>query len=229
MVLLRVLLKEVVNAMPRVHIVGFDSGVSRMFEKKGWDICSQIDEQNLPDLIQFTGGADISPNLYNHPEHLHTFCSEKRDTKEVAIYEEYQGRVKMAGICRGAQLLNVLHGGTLVQHCNNHVSGHLAIDCDNGARYFVTSTHHQMMVPAPEAVILGIALQSTERWWYDEEGGDFVDLCWAGYGDWMKYDIEVLGYPDTLCFQPHPEYCRQNSQCTSWYFELLGELLKEEE
>jgi putative glutamine amidotransferase len=69
------------------------------------------------DAILFTGGPDIAPARYGKPEE-EAFCGEideARDTAEWELAEFAEARaLPTLGICRGTQLLNVVHGGTLV-------------------------------------------------------------------------------------------------------------------
>ncbi len=69
--------------------------------------------------LLLTGGPDIAPRHYGHPEYAH-LCTdtpdEERDELELRLarcaVEEL--RMPVLGICRGAQLLNVAFGGTLI-------------------------------------------------------------------------------------------------------------------
>ncbi len=67
-------------------------------------------------LVCFTGGSDVSPELYGH-RNLESGCNKARDEKEVLIFEMAKKHgIPMTGICRGSQFLNVMCGGTMVQH-----------------------------------------------------------------------------------------------------------------
>ena len=70
------------------------------------------------DAVLFTGGVDLHPALYGEePRRGLGEVDEERDAFEVALYRELRGLGKPAfGICRGFQLINVLEGGTLIQH-----------------------------------------------------------------------------------------------------------------
>lgn len=65
----------------------------------------------------FTGGQDISPELYDAEKLV--VCGEThpvRDTMEIYCMEKaLEEDIALLGICRGAQLLNVVTGGTLYQ------------------------------------------------------------------------------------------------------------------
>jgi len=77
------------------------------------------------DGLVLTGGPDVDPALYGAEPHSRTQPPrQRRDERELALI----GAVERCGlpllaICRGMQLLNVAHGGTLVQHLPD-VVGH---------------------------------------------------------------------------------------------------------
>lgn len=76
------------------------------------------------------GGDDIDPQLYGEVNEGRTIApNRRRDVAELALLGEAQARdLPVLGICRGAQLLNVQRGGTLVQELGDVVdrSLHLA-------------------------------------------------------------------------------------------------------
>lgn len=74
------------------------------------------------DGLVISGGPDVAPALYGaeaEPE-----CgpgSPERDAWEHALTSAaLEQRVPLLGICRGLQVLNVVRGGTLVQHLEGH-------------------------------------------------------------------------------------------------------------
>jgi putative glutamine amidotransferase len=72
----------------------------------------------LIDGILFTGGGDVDPKRYGAKRHAKVYGVDKsRDDLEFHIAAEGIARgIPMMGICRGNQLLNVAHGGTLNQN-----------------------------------------------------------------------------------------------------------------
>ncbi len=71
----------------------------------------------LCDGFLFTGGHDVSPDLY-HEEPLPGLvsCCRKRDEMETAVLEKaIEADKPVLGICRGIQLINAAFGGTLYQ------------------------------------------------------------------------------------------------------------------
>lgn len=70
------------------------------------------------DGLLFTGGADIDPTVYGQPRNERTAAARRdRDAGEAALLQAALDRAQpVLGVCRGMQLLNVVHGGTLYQH-----------------------------------------------------------------------------------------------------------------
>ena len=67
--------------------------------------------------LLLTGGADVDPREYGEPDrHPSVEIDPERDSYELALTREaMRRRLPILGICRGAQVLNVAAGGTLVQ------------------------------------------------------------------------------------------------------------------
>ena len=70
------------------------------------------------DGLVLAGGADVDPARYGEEPGPHTAATRlDRDASEVAVLQAALGRdLPLLAICRGMQLLNVVLGGTLVQH-----------------------------------------------------------------------------------------------------------------
>jgi putative glutamine amidotransferase len=69
------------------------------------------------DALLLTGGGDIDPALYGGATHpLLADVARERDLFEIALcHEALRRALPILAICRGAQVLNVALGGTLVQ------------------------------------------------------------------------------------------------------------------
>lgn len=202
--------------MLKVYIVGGGNGqYSRMFENAGWGIAKGC---LGADLIQFTGGEDVSPVLYGEERHEFTGDSLERDLYEAGYFAFAQRMgIPMTGICRGGQFLNVMSGGKMYQHVSNHATGrnHNLTDLETGRTISVSSTHHQMMRSGPAGELLATA-----------NLGGFKELMVGGtvardLG--AAPDTEVVYYANTnaLCFQPHPEFFQPGHECFEYYFELI--------
>lgn len=70
------------------------------------------------DGLIVSGGADVEPARYGREPHPATGAPRReRDEWELALLQAAgKAKVPYLGICRGAQVLNVLRGGTLHQH-----------------------------------------------------------------------------------------------------------------
>lgn len=201
----------------KVFIVGSKMGVARIFQAHGWEVCSSIKEA---DLVQFTGGEDVSPSLYGEVAHPKTYCNPDRDAKERIVFDLCVKMGKpMAGICRGGQFLNVMCGGRLWQHVNNHASNglHEVLDEESGEVFWATSTHHQMMIPNALGKVICTASESSFK---ENMKNGGIRSIYPGKHSYM--DVEVVHYdkPKAFCFQPHPEYHGQD-KLADIYFNYL--------
>ena len=70
------------------------------------------------DGLILSGGADVDPARYGQPAHERTGAPRTdRDAFEAALVEAaIEAQLPLLGICRGAQVINVELGGTLIQH-----------------------------------------------------------------------------------------------------------------
>lgn len=104
-------------------------GYQKGLEKAGantliFPYTSDVDEiltiSALCDGYLFTGGQDVSPELYH--EKKQPYCGELSptlDTLTKVVFEDAEFSDKaILGICRGCQILNVLFGGSLYQDLN---------------------------------------------------------------------------------------------------------------
>ncbi len=74
------------------------------------------------DGLLLTGGTDVDPALYGQSPHEKTETADPgRDELEYRFLREALERnTPVLAICRGMQLFNVFHGGTLLQHIDGH-------------------------------------------------------------------------------------------------------------
>jgi putative glutamine amidotransferase len=80
------------------------------------------------DAVVLIGGPDVSPARYGEARDPHTQPSDpQRDELEIGLaLETVRAGLPLLAICRGAQVLNVARGGTLIQHLPDrvHHEGH---------------------------------------------------------------------------------------------------------
>lgn len=205
-----------------VNIIGGNGGeYGRLFLSLGHTLVVDFAKA---DLIVFTGGADVSPEYYGDNKHPATVSGMYRDEMESVFFKAaLELKIPMVGICRGGQFLNVMSGGRMYQHVTKHCRTHEITDLQTGERTYVSSTHHQMMMPSPKGILVASSTLGGTREWYDGE---------IFKKDVSTEDIEVVYYPHTqcLCFQPHPEFMSKEYAPMRKYFESLLErfLIKEE-
>lgn len=183
-----------------------------LFIKMGLTVVNDPDDA---DIICFTGGSDVSAHMYHDKAHPYTASNAYRDAKEERLFLDSRAQDKPCiGICRGAQFLNVMSGGRMYQHVEKHIGAHYITDHETGEVVYVSSTHHQMIMPGPGAQVVATSNLKGKREWYDGE---------VARRDTADEDYEVVFYPDTksLCFQPHPEFTDPSYEGMFEYFRSL--------
>jgi len=174
-------------------------------------------------LVMFTGGADVSPSLYNHtsPKGM-CGTNPARDAEEVLIFEvAINFDIPMTGICRGSQLLNVLCGGKMIHHLDHHGIGgtHTIMANTSNEEFAVTSTHHQMSMPGKKGYVIGWSSPKRATVYVGDEDKVF---------DYTGPEVEAIYYPDHKVFavQYHPEYMAEGSEGYKWYKQGVKDLLE---
>jgi putative glutamine amidotransferase len=162
----------------------------------------------LIDGLVVTGGAfDVDPGLYGAGERHGTVTLKERRTRfEWAITKgALERNLPMLGICGGQQLLNVVLGGTLIQHLPDVVPGCLAHEQPNPR----TEAGHHVAV-APGSLLHRVtgmnqlAVNSAHHQAVDRVGPGVVVSATAPDGV-----IEAIEDPSRrfcLGVQWHPEY-----------------------
>lgn len=134
------------------------------------------------DGILFTGGQDVSPELYREaPMGSLVSCCKKRDEMEtIVLREALENEKSVLGICRGIQLINAALGGTLYQdiptqcpseirhhqkppyhvpvHSVKIAAGSPLYDCLQVGELQVNSYHHQAVkTVSPELTVMAVS------------------------------------------------------------------------
>ena len=187
-----------------------------------------VEDMKDANLVLFTGGEDVSPELYNSPKHHTTSCSPMRDMHEVKEYNKAKALNKpCCGICRGAQFLCVMSGGKLIQH-QEHPGQKHDLHTKDGKTIRVTSSHHQAQLPfnlpQEEYTILG---------WTE----NLLAFHKDGNNDEVNPEVEcedvMYHKANNLGIQSHPEWCFPPSSPSEivmidYYQTLLDKFLNKE-
>ncbi len=183
--------------MKSVFIIDGEADYTKLFKSLGF---KEVYDMTNADLVCFTGGGDVTPSFYGDLPHHHTWSNAHRDIDERHSFNLAQEfGIPCVGICRGAQFLNVMSGGRMYQDVSEHTHPHFITDAEHGNLIYVSSTHHQMMMPGADAQLVAFGNEGGKREWYDGQ---------VAKKDVSDKDIEVVFYEETksLCFQPHPEF-----------------------
>lgn len=192
-----------------IHGPGVKHFIPLFESRKGYGLTA---DWACADAVLFTGGPDVEPRLYQDKLHSTTHFVRDRDKFDRNGYiRAKKADLLMIGVCRGAQFLNVMNGGALFQDVDNHVTSHDAVSPETGEVWRVTSTHHQMMIPTPQAELLLTAKEAS----YKCTGS-------ARFKNPSEADTEAVWYSSTksFCFQPHPEM-DPHGDTASCFFTLL--------
>lgn len=207
-------LKVFVQPDPDVGALEDEARYAKMFAKTA---CRRAESVLEADLVIFSGGTDVDPQLYGEKPHKTTLFDTRRDEIDIRLYTLcVEEGIPMFGVCRGAQFLSVMNGGKLFQHIDGHQGNHSIIDSRTGSEIMkVSSCHHQMVMPNTlnGMEVLAFARKTTERWTNDKN-------CFVS----DTQDIEAFFYRDTCCLgvQGHPEY-EDYHYFQKWVLDLVYE------
>jgi len=160
------------------------------------------------DGLIVTGGAfDIDPAHFGaNTRHETVNTKDRRTAFELAAARAALARdLPVLGICGGQQLLNVVLGGTLIQHIPEEIAGALAHEQPNPRDQ---PGHEVALVPGSQlARICGVAELAVNSAHHQavKEVGPGVAIN-ARAPDGVIEGIEAPGYRFCLGVQWHPEY-----------------------
>ena len=160
---------------------------------------------DMIDALILSGGGDIDPGRYNGKRHETNYAiDQERDTLELELGRRViDSGMPTLGICRGAQILNVVQGGTLIEH----IPDELGDKCLHRA-------------PPREPVTHGIKLKTGSLLEKILGRGDFQAMSWhhqalrgaargfeavAHAPDGTIEAIEMPDHPWLIAVQWHPE------------------------
>jgi gamma-glutamyl-gamma-aminobutyrate hydrolase PuuD len=175
------------------------------------------------DVLLFGGGEDISPSFYKQKPSIHTGASNpsNRDILEASLFKKALAlNIPMIGVCRGAQLVCALSGGSLFQHVNAHANGSHLMTTNEGETFNVSSAHHQMMNPmATKHEVLAWSSEVLSRVHLIEDEKDIK----------VQIEPEVVFFNDTNCLaiQYHPEFMNQEDYAVKYCQNLVKKYILE--
>lgn len=178
-------------------------------------------ELTSDDVVLFGGGEDIAPVIYKQKPSRYCRIDgpSGRDVFEVFMFDQAtKVGAKMLGICRGAQLICAMSGGSLVQHVTHHAGHNHPMETSDGRVIEVCSVHHQMMNPFnTKHELIGWAK-------------DKISTCYIVGGDkTIEVDVEpeIVYFPETkaLGIQYHPEFMASKDEAVQYARELVTKYL----
>jgi len=137
----------------------------------------------------------------------------------------------IVGICRGAQLLCALAGGSLIQDVRGHAgANHMVQDVRTNELTAVNSLHHQQLyleeMPNDSYELLATAVHS-----YNTKANPISvgsGHTWKNNAPiYVKYEPEAVWFPKIkgLAIQWHPEYLNNNHPSQVYVQQLFDEFI----
>lgn len=174
-------------------------------------------ELKKDNILILWGGEDIGTEIYNQKpnKYVQAYRKSNRDKEEITLINEAIAlNIPILGICRGAQLLCCLTGGSLIQHIENHVTDtHNVVIKDKGI-YQTNSCHHQMMIPTKDQKILAFAHETVGI----TENNKFF---------FTNTVPEIIYFPKirALGIQGHPEWASMPKPFNDYCEQLISKLI----
>jgi len=176
-----------------------DAGIEPVLVEPGSSVPSDVSG------LLLMGGTDVNPARYGESRRPETDDpDDARDDLECVLIQDFLKRdLPMLAICRGIQILNVQHGGTLVQHLDS-TAHHQVRTADRGL-----PTHEVEIIPGTKlAAIAGgpPALDVNSR--HHQAIGKLGERLRVSARDPEDGAIEAVERPDkrfVIGVQWHPE------------------------
>lgn len=192
----------------RIYVVGNQKGYAC------WLDGEIVNKMSDAQLVLFTGGEDINPQIYGENKGSRTGFNKQRDEEEIDEFNKaYSLSLPMFGTCRGAQLLCAMSGGKLVQHLS-HSNMYHPIRLWDGTAIDTNSLHHQLMypfnLPKQEYELLGWA----EGLSHIHLNGDDKLINMPTDNQNWAIEPELIYFKKTkcLCIQGHPEMMSEKTK-----------------
>jgi putative glutamine amidotransferase len=169
----------------------------------GADADQVLDVVTSSDAVVVSGGGDVDPSVYaavdEHDAATIQDCDPERDALELAaVHQATASGLRVLGICRGAQLLAVASGGTLVVDLPGAgFGGHWEYERQHEAVHGVEADPNS---DASAALAGASGVNSIHHQAVGTVGSDLRATAWSDDGV-----IEAVEGPGRLGVQWHPE------------------------
>ena len=174
------------------------------------------------DAVVLTGGGDISPDAYGGSDHPKLYMVDaERDSSELALARHaVDSGLPTLGICRGAQVLNVALGGTLVEHLPDVVGDEIAHRSPPR-----DPIHHTVSVEPGSRLADAVGELDFEcaSWHHQslrEVAPGLMVVAWASDGTIEA--VELPSHPWLVAVQWHPELTAAADPIQQRLFEALS-------
>lgn len=158
-------------------------------------------------LLITGGNFDINPEIYgNNETHETVNLKNKRTNFEIAITKKaFADKMPILGICGGEQLINVVLGGTLIQHIPDEI--------DNALEHEQKNPRHEPSheISIKEGTLLhkivgqsSLQVNSSHHQAVKDPGNNLIINATAPDG--VVEGIEATNHPFCLGVEWHPEY-----------------------
>jgi gamma-glutamyl-gamma-aminobutyrate hydrolase PuuD len=172
------------------------------------------------DLMLFTGGEDVTPDLYGGIDNGVSEYNRLRDEFETKLFLDCIKRgIKMVGICRGIQFLNVMAGGKMYQNIVGHTGVLHPVRLVDQTLCKVICTHHQLIIPPESAYIIAESDPKLAGRW--TIGPDCKETTSP------EVEIEGAIFPNINAFgvQFHPEFSVAPKESADLFVKLATDFL----
>lgn len=187
---------------------------------------SDPDDLRVGDVLVVWGGADIHPSLYQHGRSSMSYASQHGPSQRDEVEWGLMRTAKLLGcpiigVCRGAQMLCALAGGSLVQHVNGHGGSNHLVRTHDDHHIQVNSIHHQMMnAEGTNHTVVAATIAPLSNIYNLMQGGQEKNLK-----DLFSEEPEFIDFHDVRGFaiQWHPEMMAADSEATQYVHRYISQ------
>ncbi len=173
------------------------------------------------DGLLLAGGGDIDPALYQGADHPAVYeVDRERDLGEIAlVHLALAHGLPTLGICRGAQIINVALGGTLIEHLPDEVHGEIDHRNDPPG----PTKHMVRIMPGSQlAAILQTEAAQIASWHHQAIRSVADSLNVTAYApDGAVEAVELRDHPWMIAVQWHPELTAAHDPSQQRIFDAL--------